>query len=162
VPEPEAALGRLHHQGGEGLLELVVGLVLGAVADGEELVRAEGQAQESDPSEGAERRGGQGRCHGTRSVHPRSRQLDDGEGQTSRRLGDLVGGRRVQFGEPVEEEPLRRRGRERLQLEPLAATVRDHAGGHVPDQGRGRVAVGQHEEDPLLDRAPGEVVEEAQ
>ena len=52
-----------------------------------------------------------GRQHGrhrTGAVHPGSRHLDHGERQARCRLRDLLGRVRIQLGEPVHEQALRR------------------------------------------------------
>ena len=100
MPEAEAALGGLDHQGGQRELELGVGLVLGAVGDGQELVGAEGQAQQRDPLERAQRRGRQGSRHRAGAVGAGSRHLEHGEREAGCRLGDLLRCLRVQLGEP--------------------------------------------------------------
>ena len=49
VPEPVAGLGRLDDRRGQGRLEAPVGVGLGAAGRGEQLVGAEGRAEQRHP-----------------------------------------------------------------------------------------------------------------
>jgi hypothetical protein len=162
VAEAVAALGGFDHEGSDRFLELGIGLVLGPVGDGQQLVGPEGQAQQRHPAERAHGARGKGRRHRTIASVADPRHLEHGERESGRRVGDLLDRGGVEVREPVGEKAVGRGRGQRAEHDPLPAATGDQAGDEVLEVGRCGLAVRQHEDDAFVDRTAREVVQETQ